>query len=54
MASREHNFVRVHFRPDSPNFSATVDLDSLNNPDAASGFLAILRDLAAGASAKQL
>ena len=54
MASRDHNFVRVHFRPDSPNFSATVDLDSLNNPDAASGFLSILRDLASGASAKQL
>jgi hypothetical protein len=54
MASREHHFVDVHFRPDSPNFSATVALDSLNDPDAASGFLTILRELAAGASAKQL
>jgi hypothetical protein len=54
MASREHHFVDVHFRPDSPNFSATVDLESLNDPDAASGFLTILRELAAGASAKQL
>ena len=54
MASREHHFVDVHFRPDSPNFSATVELESLNDPDAASGFLTILRELAAGASAKQL
>jgi hypothetical protein len=54
MASRQHHFVRVHFCPDSPNFTATVDLDTLNDPDAASGFLTILRELAAGAKAKQL
>jgi hypothetical protein len=54
MTSREHNFLKVHFRPDSPNFSATVDLESLADPEAASGFLTVLRELAAGASAKQL
>lgn len=54
MASRQHHFVRVHFRPDSPNFLATIDLETLNDPDAASGFLTILRELAAGAKAKQL
>ena len=54
MASREHNFLKVRFRPDSPNFSATVDLESLADPEAASGFLTVLRELAAGASTKQL
>jgi len=54
MASREHNFLKVHFRPDSPNFSATVDLETLADPEAASGFFTVLRELAAGASAKQL
>jgi hypothetical protein len=54
MASREHNFLKVRFRPDSPNFSATIDLETLADPEAASGFLTVLRELAAGASAKQL
>ena len=54
MASREHNFLKVRFCPDSPNFSATVDLEALADPEAASGFLTVLRELAAGASAKQL
>jgi hypothetical protein len=54
IASREHNFLKVRFRPDSPNFSATVDLEALADPEAASGFFTVLRELAAGASAKQL
>jgi hypothetical protein len=54
MASREHNFLKVHFRQDSPNFSATVDLETLADAEAASGFFTVLRELAAGASAKQL
>jgi hypothetical protein len=54
MASRDHNFLKVHFRQDSPNFSATVDLAALADPEAASGFFTVLRELAAGASAKQL
>ena len=54
MALREHNFLKVHFRHDSPNFSATVDLEAMADPDAASGFFTVLRELAAGASAKQL
>jgi hypothetical protein len=31
-----------------------VDLEALADPEAASGFLTVLRELAAGASAKQL
>jgi hypothetical protein len=54
IASREHNFLKVHFRPDSPNLSATVDLETLADPESASGFFTVLRELAAGASAKQL
>ncbi|HXY52966.1 MAG TPA: hypothetical protein VEI01_26200 [Terriglobales bacterium] len=54
MSSREHSFLRVQFRPESPNFSATVALEAMQDPDAASGFLTVLRELAAGASAKHL
>ena len=54
IASREQNFLKVNFRPDSPNFSATIDLASLNDPETASGFFSVLRELAAGASARQL
>jgi hypothetical protein len=44
VASRDHNFLKVHFRQDSPNFSATVDLDALADPEAASGFFTVLRE----------
>lgn len=54
ISSREHSFLKVHFRPDSPNFSATVALEAMQDPEAASGFLTVLRELAAGASAKHL
>lgn len=51
MAVRHQDVLQVCFRPDSPQFSATVGLDSLSDPHAAAGFLATLRELAAGASA---
>jgi len=51
MAVRERDVLQVCFRPSSPQFSATVALDSLADPESASGFLGTLRELAAGASA---
>ena len=51
MAVRERNVLQVCFHPWSPQFSATVELDALADPDSASGFLTTLRELAAGASA---
>jgi len=43
--------LQVCFRPESPQFSATVSLDALADPQSAAGFLNTLRELAAGASA---
>ena len=54
VASREKNFLNVRFRPESPHFSATVALETLYDKEAAAGLLTVLRELAAGASAKQL
>jgi hypothetical protein len=51
MAVREQDLVQVSFRPESPQFSVTVLLDALHDPRRATGFLAALRELAAGASA---
>ena len=51
MAVRQQDVLQVQFRPESPQFSATVVLDALSNPQAAAGFLTTLRELAAGASA---
>jgi len=51
MAVRERDVLQVCFCPWSPQFSATVPLDALADPDSASGFLTTLRELAAGASA---
>lgn len=51
MAVRERNLLQVHFCPWSPQFSATVALDALADPESASGFFPTLRELAAGASA---
>ena len=50
MVARERNVLQVRFCPGSPQFSATVALDALADPDSASGFLTTLRELAAGAS----
>jgi hypothetical protein len=51
MAVRQQDVLQVRFHPDSPQFSATIALDALDDPKAAAGFLTTLRELAAGASA---
>ena len=51
MAVRERDILEVGFSPWSPQFSATVALDSLADPKSAAAFLTTLRELAAGASA---
>jgi hypothetical protein len=50
MTVRQQDVLQVRFRPESPQFSATVALDALSDPQKASGFLTTLRELA-GASA---
>lgn len=50
MTVRQQDVLQVRFRPDSPQFSATMALDSLSDPKAAASFLTTLRELA-GASA---
>ncbi|MGB7585509.1 MAG: hypothetical protein WBM11_11735 [Terriglobales bacterium] len=49
MTSRGHSLLQVRLRPESPHLAATIDLDALSGEDAA-GFLAVLRELAVGAS----
>ncbi|HUA17060.1 MAG TPA: hypothetical protein VMG31_17325 [Verrucomicrobiae bacterium] len=51
MAVRHQDVLQVRFRPESPQFSATIQLDCLDDPRTAAGFLSTLRELAAGASA---
>ncbi|HEY6768302.1 MAG TPA: hypothetical protein VI386_26395 [Candidatus Sulfotelmatobacter sp.] len=51
MTVRQQDVLQVCFRPESPQFSATVSLDALSDPQSAAGFLNTLRELAAGASA---
>jgi hypothetical protein len=51
MTVRQQDVLQVRFRPESPQFSATIALDALDDPRTAAGFLGTLRDLAAGASA---
>ena len=51
MTVRQQDVLQVRFRPESPQFSATISLDALDDPRAAAGFLSTLRELAAGASA---
>jgi len=53
MASRDRNFVRVQFSPESPHFSATLELDSLPKEASEAGWLDALRELAAGSSASR-
>ncbi len=50
MSSRKQEFLQVHFRPESPQFSATVKLEALSDPKAAAEFVSALREIAAGAS----
>jgi len=51
MTVRQQDVLQVRFRPESPQFSATIALDALDDPRAAASFLTTLRELAAGASA---
>jgi hypothetical protein len=51
MTVRQQDVLQVRFRPESPQFSATIALDALDDPSTAAGFLTTLRELAAGASA---
>jgi hypothetical protein len=51
MTVRQQDVLQVRFRPESPQFSATIKLDSLDDPRSAATFLSTLRELAAGASA---
>lgn len=53
LLSREKDFLNLRFRPHSPHFSATVDLDRLSNQNATETLLSVLAELAEGASAKQ-
>ena len=50
MASREKNFVTIRFSPESPHFSAILEIDSLGNEPADHSWLDALRELASGAS----
>jgi len=51
MSARRQDILQVHFRPESPQFSATVQLEALADPNTAAGFVSALREIAAGASA---
>jgi len=53
MSARQQDVLQVRFQPQSPQFSATIGLDALDDPKVAHGFLSTLRELAAGASAHQ-
>jgi hypothetical protein len=50
MSARGQDILQVHFRPESPQFSATVHLESLADPNTAAEFVSALREIAAGAS----
>jgi len=51
MAVRQQDVLQVRFNPESPQFSATIALDAMEDPRTAADFLTTLRELAAGASA---
>jgi hypothetical protein len=53
MSVRRQNILHVRFRPESPQFSATLNLETLADPNTATGFVGALREIAAGASAHQ-
>jgi hypothetical protein len=50
MSARRQDILQVHFRPESPQFSATVRLEALADPGLAAEFVSALREIAAGAS----
>jgi hypothetical protein len=51
ITSRGHSLMSVRFRSESPHLAATVPLEALADEQGAAGFLSVLRELAAGASA---
>jgi hypothetical protein len=51
MSARRQDILQVRFRPESPQFSATVRMEALADPGAAATFVSALREIAAGASA---
>ena len=50
MTVRQQDVLQVRFRPESPQFSATVALDALSDPSTAAGFLTTLRELASASA----
>jgi len=50
MSARRRDILQVRFRPESPQFSATVRLEALADGEAATELVSALRDIAAGAS----
>ncbi len=50
MSVRRQDILQVRFRPESPQFSATLNLETLADPNTAAGFVSALREIAAGAS----
>jgi hypothetical protein len=53
MTSTGHSLLNVRLGSKSPHLAATIALDALSDQEAAAGFLTVLRDLAAGASASR-
>jgi hypothetical protein len=53
MSARRQDILQVCFRPESPQFSATLNLETLADPNTAAGFVSALREIAAGASTRQ-
>jgi hypothetical protein len=51
MAARQQDVLQVRFRPESPQFSATLNLEAISDPQAAASFLTALRELAEGVKA---
>jgi hypothetical protein len=53
MSVRRQDILQVRFRPESPQFSATLNLETLADPNTAATFVTALREIAAGASTHQ-
>jgi hypothetical protein len=51
MSARRPEILQVRFRPESPQFTATVHLEAVADADSCAGFVSALREIAAGASA---
>ena len=53
MTSRGHTLLSVRLRSQSPHLAVTIPLEALSDDQSADGFMRVLRDLAAGASASR-